>query len=199
MNKLFRKGEDTLVIWIGEESVSCSSSLLQITDFDWNRYLSPWPSKKVFSQSDDFVGQADVLIDFLGSLDVSGYRHVAIGGYSLAGLFAVYACTKLNIEGGISCSGSFWYPYFLQYMQEHPVKDHLFYLSLGIRESHTRHPVLRTVEERTESLFQQLQVHNTCTYVLEKGSHFTDTRQRIERGIAWMEAQWHKENSLHSK
>ena len=46
-----------------------------------------------------------------------------IGGYSLGGLFSMYAAVNTDLFGTVlSCSSSLWYPGFLDYLKEHPLK-----------------------------------------------------------------------------
>lgn len=57
----------------------------------------------------------------------------------------------------VSASGALWFPDFLAYAKEHPMKrvPEKLYLSIGDKETKTRHPLLKTVEDnilKTENI-----------------------------------------------
>lgn len=78
---------------------SLADTALIIPDTDWNRDMSPWPSKRVFRGGEDFTGGAPEFLQILcGDIIPAAERFMgaepetrAIAGYSLAGLFAVWA------------------------------------------------------------------------------------------------------------
>ncbi|MBQ2956892.1 MAG: hypothetical protein IJE08_10565 [Clostridia bacterium] len=81
----------------------CQAALVSVSGFDWNKDLSPWPAKAVFGE-EDFSGGADAFLKELIRLipDVEREAGLApvrrcIAGYSLAGLFAVYAAYRCDI------------------------------------------------------------------------------------------------------
>lgn len=58
------------------------------------------------------------------------------------------------------------------------------YLSIGDKESKTRHPILKTMQENTEELlgyFRSLEI--PCKYELNPGNHFQDVNLRCAKGI----------------
>ena len=60
---------------------------------------------------------------------------IILGGYSLAGLFALWASTQTNLFYGIAAaSPSVWFPGWMEFEQQHPVQAQHIYLSLGDRE-----------------------------------------------------------------
>ena len=65
------------------------------------------------------------------------------GGYSMAGLFSLWAAYQTDAFAGVAAaSPSIWFPDFLQYMKEHDIRTESVYLSLGDREEKTRNPVM---------------------------------------------------------
>ena len=61
-----------------------------------------------------------------------------LGGYSLAGLFSLWACCQSGKFAGIAAaSPSVWFPGFLTYLEENEVKSPCIYLSLGDKEEKT--------------------------------------------------------------
>lgn len=113
-----------------------------------------------------------------------------IAGYSLAGLFAVYAAYHTDAFARIvSASGSLWYPDFLEYTQGHTlcrVPDKM-YFSLGDREAKTKNHCLCLVEERTRTLYEKYSGQGIPTkFELNPGNHFMDAVGRMARGIRWI-------------
>lgn len=184
-----KEGNENCILMIGESAIpECRSTIIQITDFDWNDVLTPWPSKKVFKGADDFGGHASILLEYIKALDLKQYQHVSIVGYSLAGLFALYACMNLDIfEGCACCSSSFWYPDFVEYVKQHPIRNRFVYLSLGDKEKNSRNPFLSKVEVCTNEIYEILKKDNTCFFEMNEGNHFKDVDTRIEKGVLWLE------------
>ena len=116
-----------------------------------------------------------------------------IAGYSLAGLFALYAIYQTDMFSRVGCmSGSLWFPGFKEYICSHEPKRRpdRIYFSLGDREAKTRNPVLKTVQENTEVIhaFSQAQGVDTV-FQLNPGNHYDHAVERIAAGIAWMLSQ----------
>ena len=114
-----------------------------------------------------------------------------IGGYSLAGLFSLYAFYESGaFSGAASCSGSLWYPGWTEYMQTRKApQQSSIYLSLGRKEEKARNPLINTVGEKTRWQYEQI-LHDenvrTSAFVLNNGGHFTDVETRIAQGFAWL-------------
>lgn len=186
-------GNSDLMILTGDEDMECvhqkvPCTVLTVDGFDWDEALTPWPAEAVF-KGRNFTGHADELVQYMTSLDIlkKQWRHIWTGGYSLAGLFSLYLCTKTDLfEGCISCSGSLWYDGFLDYLKGHPVHCEYVYLSLGDREKHTKNERMKTVETCHEETQKILASYCDCTFVLNPGNHFQDPGGRIVKGITWM-------------
>ena len=117
-----------------------------------------------------------------------GKRQYVIGGYSLAGLFALWAATRTDLfYGVIAASPSVWFPGWLSYAQEQPVRAQRVYLSLGDREERSRNQVLRTVGDCIRQQKSLLEGAD-CAVTLEwnRGNHFADNALRCAKGIGWM-------------
>lgn len=192
MKYSFHHGNDTLIVLISQKEIPFrrTESVLLIYDVDWNADLSPWKADAVFPGDPAFEGKADALIQELIRHPVIGntqWKYRIIAGYSLAGLFSLYACTKTDLfDGCVSCSGSLWYPGFLQYLKEHRLSTSAVYLSLGEKEKYSRNPVLSSVELCMGEAAQYLKKDHICRYEMNPGGHFTDPEGRMLKGIAWM-------------
>ena len=182
--------------------LSCQNFLLvAISNLDWNNDMTPWYAPKLNSKDVDCLGKADNYInilvnnivpkveDYLESKDLK-IKYCAIAGYSLAGLFALYITYKTNIfTRVISCSGSFWYPKFLEFIKEHSLNENIkkMYFSLGNRESKVNNIVLKTVLDRTKELEKFYHDKGIKTiYEENTGNHFKDVTLRVAKGIKWI-------------
>ena len=101
---------------------------------DWNHELSPWKTPAVFGNEDFGDGAARTLEQIL-TLCTDKSKIYYIGGYSLAGLFSLWAAYQTDIFSGVAAaSPSVWFPGFIAYMKEHEINSETVYLSLGDRE-----------------------------------------------------------------
>ena len=168
-------------------------ALVVIFSVDWNRELSPWSAPKAFQNGADFGGQASVLLDVLTRqiipLTEEHLRCVpefrGIAGYSLAGLFALWAVYQTDLfDRAASISGSLWFDGFLDFMRANTPKAKLVYLSLGDREKEVKNPRLAAVEDCTVQAVELLRTQGVSTvFEMNRGGHFRDIPTRIARGI----------------
>ena len=101
---------------------------------DWNRDLSPWKAPAVFGKEDFGSGAEDTLAEILKLCSDAGKTYY-IGGYSLAGLFALWAAYRTDVFKGVTAaSPSLWFPGFADYIKEHEIRTGAVYLSLGDKE-----------------------------------------------------------------
>ena len=153
---------------------------------NWNRDLSPWEAPAVFGNGDFGGKAAETLGKILERFEGDG-RRLVLGGYSLAGLFALWAATRTDRFAGIAAaSPSVWFPGFTDYLRENPVRSGAVYLSLGDREERTRNPVMAEVGNRIREAEEILKGQGVKT-VLEwnPGNHFRDADRRTARAFAW--------------
>ncbi len=153
----------------------------------WNNDLSPWCAPAVYGKEDFAGGAAKTLEEILRYLRADDRKYY-VGGYSLAGLFALWAAYQTDMFAGVAAaSPSVWYPEFTDYMTEHDIHTEAVYLSLGDKEPHTRHPVMSTVGERIEQARDILVAAGIrCTSEWNPGNHFTDPDIRTAKAFAWL-------------
>ncbi len=159
---------------------------------DWNGELSPWPAPPVFGDT-PFGGGARATLDWvtralLPALD-GGTRRVCVGGYSLAGLFALYAAWESDaFVGAAGVSPSVWFPGWLDFVRARAPRTKRIYLSLGDREERTRHPVMRGVGDSIRAMDAGLKGTEDVASILEwnPGNHFREPDLRTARGFAWL-------------
>lgn len=171
-----------------------------LSGFDWNSDLSPWPCDPIFRKGEPFAGKADEYLELItekilpaiqDELNQKGIiiSYNAIAGYSLAGLFALYAATKTDLFHRIvSASGSLWYPDFEKYFMENGISPDIdrIYLSLGDLESRTKNPIMSTVQDKTERICQYLSDKIKAVFELNEGNHFKDASLRTAKGIRYI-------------
>ena len=154
---------------------------------DWNHDLSPWNAPAVFGNDDFGDGAADTLSEVL-SLCPNDGRKYYIGGYSLAGLFALWASAQTDRFAGVAAaSPSVWFPQFLENIEETKPLCQTVYLSLGDREEKTRNPVMATVGDKIRALHSFLEKQGYDT-ILEwnEGNHFKEFDIRTAKAFAWV-------------
>ena len=170
-------------------------SLLSVGGLDWNRDMSPWECAPVMAQDEGYAGGADSYLSLLlEEILPEGLKRLpespswtGIAGYSLAGLFALYALYRTDIFArAASMSGSLWFPGFGDFVRSHDMKraPEKLYLSLGDKEAKTRNPYLKTVQENTEAAVQLYRdMGLDVTWELNPGNHFRDAEKRSAKGI----------------
>ena len=121
--------------------------LIAVKVRNWNTDLSPWVAPAAFGNEGFGNGAADTLTEIM-KLIKDPCKTYIIGGYSLAGLFALWASTRTDLFCGVAAaSPSVWFPGFIDYMADHSVHAGTVYLSLGDKEEKTRNPVMSKVGE----------------------------------------------------
>ena len=189
-------GEGKRVAEAVRRSSNVDFSLAVVEDLDWDSELTPWPAPAAFRGGKPYAGRADVYLreltdDVLPRL----FRALAerpvyamLAGYSLAGLFALYAPFRTSAFARIcSVSGSAWYPGFVDYVRQTRLtgRPDCVYLSLGDREAKTKNPALNRVERDTRSLAEFFSGQGVHTVMeMNLGGHFDHPEQRMARGIA---------------
>lgn len=154
---------------------------------NWNNDLSPWEAPAVFGNENFGSGAEETLRKILSELP-QGDRSFYLGGYSLAGLFALWAGYQTDTFSGIAAaSPSMWFPGFIDYMRDNKFRSDKVYLSLGDREEKTRNQVMATVGDciRTaDEIFQTTGVQSTLEW--NQGNHFKDADIRTAKAFAWL-------------
>lgn len=154
---------------------------------NWNDDLSPWKAPAVF-KTEDFCGGASKTLENIVALCADKNRKYYIGGYSLAGLFALWAACQTDIFSGVAAaSPSVWFPGFIDYMKTYKMKSQNVYLSLGDREEKTRNPVMAQIGNCIKEEYRCL-LENGINCILEwnKGNHFKEADIRTAKAFAWI-------------
>lgn len=169
-------------------------SVVAIDGADWNRDLTPWPAKAVFRGQPDFSGGADAHLKRLTEQVVPMVERVLeprcrmLVGYSLAGLFAVYAALKSEMfPMAASASGSMWYPGLEAFVEQSGRVPDCVYFSVGEREKLGRNAAFHSIEECTRRVCSLLESRGArTTFELKPGGHFDDPAGRVRRAVEWL-------------
>ena len=151
----------------------------------------------------DFGGKAEEHLSFIKTCVVpfceseygfaSSAEKRVIGGYSLGGLFSLYAAANTDLFGTVlSCSSSLWYPDFLAYLKEHPFKapHPKLYMCVGDQEGLTASNLTKDQIPNTMAFKDWLEKEfqaNDFKFMLEEGNHGNNIPRRVERAIRWVE------------
>ncbi len=179
------------VSFIKELSGGQSFCLKTVKVDNWNKDLSPWSAPAVFGREDFGAGAEETLAYLLTEVvphKINSPKKVYIGGYSLAGLFALWAGYQTDAFSGIAAaSPSIWFPGFTEYMKENELHAHAVHLSLGDREERTRNPVMARVGDAIREAYAHLQETGVdCVLEWNKGNHFKEPDLRTARAFAWV-------------
>lgn len=173
-------------------------TLVAISNLDWNHDMAPWDSPPAFKNAEPCTGGADDYLRLLTEEIIpTSEKEMAgvpswwgIAGYSLAGLFALYAIYQTDLFARVgSMSGSLWFPAMKEYIFSHKPKcrPDCMYFSLGDKESKTRNPVLRSVRQNTEEIQAFYQAGGIDTvFQLDPGNHYGHATECTTAGITWL-------------
>ncbi|NLB90850.1 MAG: alpha/beta hydrolase [Clostridiales bacterium] len=178
--------------------------LAAFSSLDWNKDFTPWPAPPLFAKEKDFQGKASDTLGWIESTFLPavyqqiGYvpekNNTAIIGYSLAGLFSLWAFYESNLFSAVaSCSGSLWYDNWLDYVQKQKVPiNSAVYLSLGDKEELAKNPKMATVGAVTRTMADLIATNPAVTrshFQQHPGGHFTHVHSRLAQGIIWLAKQ----------
>ena len=170
-----------------KEGITVDFQMIAFQIKDWNKELSPWKAPAVFGNQDFGDGAADTLREIIRHCE-DRTKTYYIGGYSLAGLFSLWAAYQTDLFQGVAAaSPSVWFPGFTEYMQEQAIQSHQVYLSLGDREEKTRNAVMATVGDRIRMADELLRKQGVnCILEWNQGNHFREADKRTANAFLWL-------------
>ena len=149
---------------------------------DWNRDLAPWEAPPAFGNEPFGSGAAETLRQIL---EMPMPETVFLGGYSLAGFFALWAAYQTDrFKGTAAVSPSVWYPGWTEYAQTHECLAQSVYLSLGKKEEKTRNQTMARVGDAIRRQADLL--GEKCVLEWNNGNHFMEPALRTAKGFAWL-------------
>ena len=196
LNTFSNEGEK---VYEAAQTAGCPPfTLVAISDLDWNHDMAPRDSPSAFKNAEPCTGGAGNYLQLLTNeiiptteKEIHGVpRWRGIAGYSLAGLFALYAIYQTDLFFRVgSVSGSLWFPGAKEYIFSREPKrlPDCMYFSLGDKESKTRNPVLRCVRQNTEEIHAFYQGKGISAVLqLNPGNHYDHAVERTAAGLCWL-------------
>lgn len=181
---------------LGAVEVALASQVVPVPVSNWNEALTPWPAEGLYRGEPDFGGRAARTLQALVGETIpsiegrTGLRPRARGvcGYSLGGLFAVYALTHSPAFDGCAClSGSLWYEGWVEYLRALDVDlcQRYAFLSIGTKERRAARPILKTTQAKMEECAQILEQKGCAVhYQTGPGNHMQYVKERFAAGLA---------------
>ena len=161
---------------------------------DWTVDLMPWADGNISRDQEAGKHGQETLLYILQELLPElqrryGPMSVILGGYSLGGLFALWASCQTDAFAAVAAaSPSVWIHGWLPFAKKHVPMTGNIYLSLGDREEHVKNQAIARVGDNLRSYYGLLQEQlgaDHCTLVWEQGGHFNDNPTRLARAFAW--------------
>ena len=181
---------------VAQLSALASKSFLLVTIelADWTLDLMPWPDGNISRNPEAGKhGQETldyILQDLLPELERRyGPRPVILGGYSLGGLFALWAsCQTDRFQAIAAASPSVWIHGWIPFAKKNVPMARTIYLSLGDREEHVKNQAIARVGDNLRAYYEMLRNQlgpEQCALVWEEGGHFNEIAGRLARALAW--------------
>lgn len=206
-----KTASDVLILAIGEHDLKTLDSLLTgirestgehtflFAAFlveSWYTELPPWDAPAVFGR-EPFQAGADVTLHYILHKLIPELTHgntqnrrFFLGGFSLSGLFALWAAYQTDLFHGImAVSPSVWFPGWENYIQKHSICAKRVYLSLGDKEEKVKNKVMAKVGDTIRlqyALLSESTVCSDCILEWNSGGHFADSVERTLKGVTWI-------------
>ncbi len=178
-----------------EEMTEAAFVLAAFRIHDWNTELTPWNAPPVWGEQ-GFGDGAKLTLNYVVEELVPelereyGSTQRIIGGYSLAGLFALWCGYQTGLFSGIAAgSPSVWYPGWMDFIRKEKLQVESVYLSLGDREERTRNQLMKTIGDNMRAYAEQLAEEESVeASVLEwnQGNHFREPDLRMAKAFTWV-------------
>lgn len=164
---------------------------------DWNQELAPWVAPPVYGKVPFGNGAAEthrviedgVVPEMMRRFGTLKGADIIIGGYSLAGLFALWCGYESDLFTAVAAaSPSVWYPGWMDYVGHRKPKTERIYLSLGDAEAKTKNATMSTVEQNIRDMSDILKKLPgvDSTLVFNPGGHFKDPVLRTVQAFIWV-------------
>lgn len=191
-------GPELLSFLKAQDAPACSLVSITVPKTKWNDIMAPWRTPGHYPAFLRCSGGAPAYLKTLietilpqaeAAIGSVGWR--AVAGYSLAGLFALYALCESSEIFSRAClvSGSFWYPDLKDWFFDHlpAVLPQSIYFSTSLAEFHSKNrffaPLKDTVQ-MIEGWFEQQGI--PAVLVVNPGNHFQQPLERTADGLLWI-------------
>lgn len=179
---------------------SRTANVVKVPVRTWDESLTPWPAPGLRQDDPGFGGKASVTLHELVKEAIPAMEkrfglapaRRAICGYSLGGLFSLYAFTRDTGFSACAClSGSVWYGRWLDYLRARPFEgaDRYAYFSLGKKECKAGPRIVRTVQDNMEACAQICRERGCrVDFTIGPGNHMQHISERFAAGLAALDA-----------
>ncbi len=168
--------------------------LATISRVNWSDDMTPWPTEALAKWESRCGGMADLYLEKLEGEIVPAVCEALpftpsglyLAGYSLGGLFALYALWKTTLFTRVaSASGSLWYPDFAEYcLTEAPAGvPERVYLSLGSKETKSRGRTACLLGNTTAVGDRLRDLGAEVVFEENPGGHTHEADRRMAKGI----------------
>lgn len=166
----------------------------------WGENLTPWPAPGLHQGDPDFGGGAPGTLRELVETTAPALEsrfglapaRRAVCGYSLGGLFVLYAFTRLPYFSSCAClSGSLWYEGWLDYFRSLAFdgSGRYAFFSIGKRECKAGPRIMRSVQDDMEACAQVCRERGCAVDVtVGPGNHMQHYVERFDAGLAALDA-----------
>lgn len=188
---------DLLEAWIEPAVEKYLTSIVVITEMDWDNVFSPWPAPGQPPGDPPFKGQSQEFLDLLrikilprleSQLKFKPTIVRTLVGVSMSGLFALWQWMLCDLFTNIaSLSGSFWYPGFMDWLKglTLPHKEGKSYFLLGKKEPNSPVRAFESVGRNTVEIVSLLKSHGIAAqFQSVAGNHFTDPIPRLDKALS---------------
>ena len=172
-------------------------ALASLPEVDWDADYTPWPSDELNGRH--MAGHADALLDETqgplleaARVRLGGVAQTGVLGYSLGGLFALYAASREGapFDCAASVSGALWYEGFVDYAAQAAFpKLTRAYVSLGLKEAKTSRGPMGRGKAAAEAVHSLLAVRlgpENAAFEWNNGNHFFEVPQRVAKAIEYL-------------
>lgn len=184
---------------INEAASNRACTVVSVAVRDWNDSLTPWPAQGLYRGEPDFKGEASAtLADLTEAIPAieraEGLAPAkrAICGYSLGGLFALYAFTHTDAFSACAClSGSVWYEGWVEHLRKLAFdgSGRFAFLSIGSKEKHAAPKILHHVQDDMEECAAILRSRGCKTeFIVGPGNHMSLCKERFSAGLGALDS-----------
>ena len=184
---------------LAEALPELSASVVSVPVRCWNDALTPWPAEGLYRGEKPFGGHAAATLDELVHEAIPAIekyeglcpRSRAVCGYSLGGLFALYALVREKAFDACACvSASMWYEGWTDYLDglDIDLRNRFVFLSIGTKEKRAVRPILKTSQTKMEECARILE-QKGCTvhYQTGPGNHMQHVGERLAAGLHFLD------------
>jgi len=180
-----------------EMSNSNMPLIIAIDGKNRNADYTPWHSRPENPKYPEFEGKADKYLDFIVNtlkpyieFNYPNITSHTISGYSLGGLFSLYAASKAScFDKCVSMSGSFWYSGWLDYLHMCSFNKNIsVYLNCGKKEGSLKNGLAKGNYGFTCLTYEALLKKGLKEVKLEldNKNHLNYTAERFIKAFKWI-------------